>query len=81
MSQATASPVTNALAVNDYGVYDGVAWFRTSVSDLGYDTYKALPKVVKYEGKLFVKMGFNTDNGTVSYKETTAVALAFNIDA
>jgi len=80
MSNKTASPVTNALAVNDYGVYDGVAWFRTAVHDLSFDTYKALPKVVKYEDRLFVKMGFNTDNGTVSYKETTAGALAFNID-
>ena len=76
----TASPVTNALAVNDYGVYDGVAWFRTAVHDLSFDTYKALPKVVKYEDRLFVKMGFNTDNGTVSYKETTAVALAFGVE-
>jgi len=70
----TASPVTNAIAVNYYGVYDGVAWFRTAVHDLSFDTYKALPKVVKYEGKTFVKMSFNTDNGTVSYKQSDAVA-------
>ncbi len=76
----TASPVTAALPVNDYGVYDGVAWLRTAVHDLSFDTYKALPKVVKYEDRLFVKMGFNTDNGTVSYKETTAVALAFGVE-
>lgn len=76
----TATPVINALPVNDYGVYDGYAWFRTTVHDLGFDAYKALPKVVTYNGKTFRKMSWNTDNGTVSYKETTAIALAFNID-
>jgi hypothetical protein len=74
MSNATASPVPAALPVNDFGIYDGVAWFRTAVHDLSFDTYKALPKVVKYEGKMFVKMGWNTDNGTVSYKQSDAVA-------
>ena len=74
MSNATASPVTAALPVNDFGIYDGVAWFRTAVHDLSFDTYKALPKVVKYEDRMFVKMGWNTDNGTVSYKQSDAVA-------
>ena len=74
MSNAIALP--NALPVNDYAVYDGVAWFRTAVHDLCFDTYKALPKVVKYNGKVFVKMSFNTDNGTVSYKQSEAVAYA-----
>lgn len=74
MSNATATPVTNAITVNDYGTYDGYAWFRTNVHDLDYAAYKALPKLVNYNGKLFAKMGWNSDNGTVSYKETTAVA-------
>jgi len=74
MSNATA--LSNALPVNDYGIYDGVAWFRTSVHDLCFDTYKALPKVVEYKGKTFMKMGWNTDNGTVSYKQSEAVAYA-----
>lgn len=71
-----ATPAMNALPVNDYGIYDGVAWFRTHVHDLCFDAFKALPKVVHYNGKTFVKMSFNTDNGTVSYKESTAVAFA-----
>jgi hypothetical protein len=74
MSQATTIP--NALPVNDYGIYDGVAWFRTSVHDLSFAAYKAMPKVVSYNGKAFVKMGWNTDNGTVSYKQSDAVAFA-----
>jgi hypothetical protein len=69
----TASPV-NALPVNDYAILDGVAWFRTAVHDLCFDAYKALPQVVSYNGKHFVKMGFNTDNGTVSYKQSNAFA-------
>lgn len=73
---SNATPLSNALPVNDYGIYDGVAWFRTAVNDLSFDTYKALPKVVEYKGKVFVKMGWNTDNGTVSYKQSEAVAFA-----
>ena len=73
---SNATPLSNALPVNDYAVYDGVAWFRTSVHDLDFDAYKRLPKVVEYKGKVFVKMGWNTDNGTVSYKQSAAVAYA-----
>jgi hypothetical protein len=76
MSNDTATIVPNALPVNDYGVYDGVVWFRTGVSNLDYAKYAAMPKVVSFKGMMFVKMGWNTDNGTVSYKESKDIALA-----
>jgi hypothetical protein len=75
MSMNQATPVLNAVTVSDLGTYDGVEWFRTFVPDLGYDTYKALPKVVSYNGKSFIKMSYNTDNGSVSYKASSAFAV------
>jgi hypothetical protein len=72
----TALPVTNAIPVNVYWACDGVDWFRTDVHDLSFDTYKALPKVVTYNGKTFVKMSYNTDNGTVSYKQANVAYAA-----
>jgi hypothetical protein len=74
----TATPVTNAVSVNHYAVFDGVAWFRTEIPELDFDSYKVLPKVVNYDGKTFVKMSFNTDNGTVSYKCSDKVAFGVN---
>jgi hypothetical protein len=72
MNQATA--ILNALPVTNYGNYDGVNWLQTQVADLDFDKYKALPHVVEYLGKNFRKMSFNTDNNTVSYKESNAFA-------
>lgn len=71
----TAMEIPNSIIVSDVGTYDGVVWFRTFVPDLGYDTYKALPRVVSYKGKSFVKMSYNTDNGSVSYKQSDAYAV------
>jgi hypothetical protein len=70
-----ALEIPRSVTVTDLGVYDGVEWFRTFVPDLGYDTYKALPRVVSYQGKSFVKMSYNTDNGSVSYKQSNAYAV------
>lgn len=70
-----ALEIPRSVTVSDTGTYDGVEWFRTFVPDMGYDTYKALPKVVSYKGKSFIKMSYNTDNGSVSYKASSAYAV------
>ena len=73
MTTATSIP---AVTVTDLGTFDGVKWFRTFVPDLCYDVFKALPKVVSYKGESYIKMSFNTDNGSVSYKQSDAFAVA-----
>lgn len=70
-----ANEIPNSVTVSDFGTYDGVNWFRSFVPDLSYDTFKALPRVVSYNGQSFVKMSFNTDNGSVSYKASDAYAV------
>ncbi len=76
MSNDLALPVTNAITVEDFGIFEGVAWFRTTVPGLDFDAYKALPSVVKYDGATYIKMSFNTDNSKVSYKQSDKVAFA-----
>jgi hypothetical protein len=73
MTTATEIP---AVTVTDLGTFDGVKWFRTFVPDLCYNVFKALPKVVNYKGESYIKMSFNTDNGSVSYKQSDAFAVA-----
>jgi len=73
MSHATA---IDALPITKTGTYDGVLWIQTEVWDLDFTKYKALPSVISYMGKSFRKMSFNTDNNTVSYKESLAYATA-----
>jgi hypothetical protein len=71
----TAIPVADAIPVTKFGTYDGVVWLQTEVADLDFAKYKALPSVVSCNGMTFRKMSFNTDNGTVSYRESQAFAV------
>lgn len=72
MNQATA--VLNAVTVSYAATFDGVRWFQSEVPDLCYEKYKAMPSIVTYQGKTFRKSSFNTDTGTVSYRESYCVA-------
>ena len=73
MNQATAIP--NAIPVSDAAQFDGIWWFRVPVDELSFAKYRALPAVVSYNGMNFRKVSFNTDTGTVSYKQSDAFAL------
>lgn len=46
--------------------FDGRKWLETGVS--GVDEYLALPKVVRVEGVLYGKSGWNSDTNRVFYK-------------
>jgi len=70
-----AIPVLNAVTVSYAATFDGVRWFQSEVPELCYDKFKTMPCVVTYMGKTFRKASFNTDHGTVSYRESYAVAI------
>lgn len=70
-----ATPVADAYPVSKYGTYDGAVWLQIEVHELDFAKYKALPSVLSCNGMTFRKMSFNTDNGTVSYKESKAFAM------
>jgi hypothetical protein len=53
--------------------------FGLSMDGNGYYTYdsvKALPEVVEYDGRLYCRTGWDSDEGEVFYKETSADKLA-----
>ena len=66
----------NAIVPDTIQTIDGVEWFMI-YNEGTFEAYKSLPKVVTMNGKHFVKMGWNSDTATVSYKETPKSAIAF----
>jgi hypothetical protein len=36
-----------------------------------YQDYRALPAVVRYSGSRFIKSGWNSDTGSVAYRQVT----------
>ena len=34
-----------------------------------YNVFNAMPKLLKMNNKIFIKMSHNSDNGTINYKE------------
>lgn len=64
----------NATAIDCYVpasvmVIDGVSWM-VFYNDGTYDAYKSMPNGLRYDGKEYAKMGWNSDTRTVSYKES-----------
>jgi hypothetical protein len=70
-----AIPVTNAIVPDSIDTFDGVKWFMVRNGGT-FEEFKALPKVVKMDEKYFVKMSFNSDTHTVSYRETPSNMIA-----
>jgi hypothetical protein len=73
----TATPVNNAIVPDQIQTIDGVIWFII-YNNGTYEAYRELPKVVEMNGKYFVKMGWNSDTHTVSYRETDKSMIAFD---
>ncbi len=73
MNTATA---IDAIVPDAIQTFEGVEWFML-YNEGTFVAYKSLPKVVMLNGKHFVKMGWNSDTGSVSYKETPKERIAF----
>lgn len=73
MNTATA---IDAIVPDTIQTIDGVEWFML-YNEGTFEAYKALPKVVTMNGKYFVKMGWNSDTFTVSYRETHKSKIGF----
>ena len=76
MNTATA---IDAIVPDTIQTIDGVEWFMI-YNEGTFDDYKALPKVVEMNKKYFVKMGWNSDTATVSYKETHHSLIGFKYE-
>jgi hypothetical protein len=53
--------------------FDGEFWLQTDGGQ-DYQEYKAMPTVLEFEDRQYVKMGFNSDTGRVSYRANAPVA-------
>jgi len=62
----------DAIGVLRYEVVDGVGVLVTSCRD--YDEYSQLPQVVRYEGEVLGKTGWNSDRGIAYYQTKCRVA-------
>lgn len=70
-----AIPVSGSIVPDAIETIDGVVWFLI-YNDGTYEAYKALEKVYRMDGKFFVKMGWNSDTKTVSFRETPETLIA-----
>jgi hypothetical protein len=53
----------------------GDLWLHVSMTQpYEYDQVKKLPRVVRYKGEVFVRTGWNSDNGQVYYRNNMPVA-------
>jgi hypothetical protein len=67
----TALEIPNAFIVDAEYVMDGRKWlyFRNGGT---FAEYKAMPNALSYNGKSYLKRGWNSDNFTVAYVEGKA---------
>jgi hypothetical protein len=54
---------------------DGMHFLQVDAPD-GYESFKKLPEVVEFEGRLYGLTGFNSDHGAAYYRNPAPVALA-----
>lgn len=71
MSNAT---ILDAYVPTDDATFDGYRWLRFGMDSDSYDEFKSWPRVLAYDGKMFQKMSWNSDNKTISYKQVLKVA-------
>ena len=57
----------NAVAVIPV-VYSGSKWLDVNAGASCYEDVVKLPKALSYEGRVYVRTGFNSDTGVVTYK-------------
>lgn len=62
----------NSIVVNSTYQMDGEHWLVTNCAD--YDTWKALPAGVQFEGRRYGKTGWNSDLCTACYSTGRAFA-------
>lgn len=60
---------------------EGVHWisFRGQVNELAYPAFKEMPKLLRYQGRYFKRMSFNSDTGWIHYKEVSYEEIAHEV--
>ena len=73
----TATPVNAMVPILDYR-FDGQRWLHFAYSAADPDPW-TWPDVVRCDGVLFQRTGFNSDSMQVYYRETAPKALAYPV--
>jgi hypothetical protein len=68
MSMSNATAVPNAYLPSACQKIDGRFWLLFHNGGT-FEEFKALPNALKYEGRVYVKKGWNSDLNTVHYAE------------
>lgn len=69
MTTLYATPIPTAYAVQDYGKLGGANYITLRVCPNDYDACKSLPTVLAFQGASYVRTGWNSDTGEVTYKD------------
>jgi hypothetical protein len=70
MSYATtATPVEGALVPESEVFVDGTWWLYFK-NDGAFESFKAMPAVVRFGSRYYAKVGWNSDTCAVTYKES-----------
>jgi hypothetical protein len=71
-----ATIISNAVKVEDTITRDGIDWL-TIAYDGDYDTYKASPVALMFQGKKYTRMSHNSDTMRISYRTGIPFAMKF----
>lgn len=70
MSMSNATAIPNAYLPSACQKIDGRFWLLFHNGGT-FEEFKSMPNALKYEGRIYVKKGWNSDLSTVHYKEGT----------
>ena len=73
-----ATIIPNAVKVCDYKTKDGIDWLEIEY-DGDYDTYKASPVALMFQGKKYTRMSHNSDTMRISYRTGVPYALMLEV--
>lgn len=64
----TATPTTD-IVFDNLSQFDGIMWLYSKGVCWDYATFKSYPDVVRINAVRFIKTGWNSDTGSVSYRQ------------
>ncbi len=71
----TATPLSEKIYIpEDVTVFDGLSWmlFRDdAIRADGYEAVRCWPETLRYDDKVYQRVGYNSDSGSLTYKEVT----------
>lgn len=64
----SATPIKDCYVPSEVYALEGTYWMEISING-DYESYRAMPNGLTYEGKTYRKTAWNSDTGRVYYRE------------